>query len=158
VSCDKTNCVISLGLTIMDRCAECEKRERVAEEEERIVRNRAFAERLSHIPGVIVSDTSDDGRTLREFVEPRDAQKTPLPCGCNKPHEPNASFFVSCIEDEGKRRNSFLLGPYTTHAEALANVERGRDLAVRNDPKAYWYSFGTCAIVEPTGTKGVFGK
>lgn len=32
MACDKTNCVISLGLTIMDRYPECERQERAAEE------------------------------------------------------------------------------------------------------------------------------
>lgn len=84
---------------------------------------------------------------------------TPIfPCGCDKPHKPGTSFFVSCIEDSDQQRKSLLLGPYATHTEALANVERGRKLAEENDPKAHWYSFGTCGIAEPTDRKGVFGK
>lgn len=79
-------------------------------------------------------------------------------CECGEGHPDGTSFFVSCIEDEGQRRKSYLLGPYSTHAEALANIDRGRKLAVENDPKAHWYSFGTCSISEPTERKGVFGK
>lgn len=79
-------------------------------------------------------------------------------CECGEGHPDGTSFFVSCIEDEGQRRKSYLLGPYATHEEALANVDRGRKLAVDNDPKAYWYSFGTCSIAEQTDKKGVLGK
>lgn len=162
VACDKTNCAISLGLTIMDRCSECEKQERAAEEAERIVRNAAFAAKwtrredddMGQIPGV-VAPVVDDDKSLREFVE---TCAPTLSCGCNKPHEPGTSFFVSCIEDSGQRRNALLLGPYDTHEEALANVDRGRKLAEANDPKAHWYSFGTCSINGPTERKGVFGK
>lgn len=47
MSCNKSNCVIALGLTIMDRCPECEKIENAAKEEERIARNAAFASKWS---------------------------------------------------------------------------------------------------------------
>jgi len=43
MSCSKSNCVIALGLTIMDRCPECEKIETAAKEEERITQNAASA-------------------------------------------------------------------------------------------------------------------
>lgn len=134
----------------MDRCSECEKQERAAKEKERIAQNQAFAARWS-------SDYTEMGRKSGNKSPPI-VQRIEEPELVTILPEQDTSFFVSCIEDEGKRRNSFLLGPYATHAEALANVEHGRDLAVKNDPKAYWYSFGTCAIVEPTETKGVLGK
>ena len=163
MACDKTNCVISLGLTIMDHCPECEKQERAAEEAERIARNAAFAAKWTRrdddeiscpVPGV-VAPVVDNGKSLREFVE---TCAPILPCGCDKPHHILDVFFVSCVEDSGQRRNALLLGPYDTHEEAIANVDRGRNLAETSDPKAYWYSFGTCSIRGPTEQKGVFGK
>lgn len=149
--CDKTNCVISLGLTIMDRCPECEMQECAAEEAERIARNQAFATKWSR------DDSERD--PIRAPVAPEELEsRATLLCGCDKPHADGTQFFVSCIEDSGQRRNALLLGPYDTHEEALANVDRGRKLAEANDPKAHWYSFGTCSIKGPTEQKGVFGK
>jgi hypothetical protein len=71
--------------------------------------------------------------------------------------DPDAVFFVTCIEDEGEHRRLMLLGPYDTHAEALGNVDRGRKLA-EQDPKAHWYYFGTCSMAKDTEVKGAFGK
>ena len=62
-------------------------------------------------------------------------------------------YYVSVVE--GKRRG-FLLGPYDTHAEAKANVARGRKLAVKADPWAEFYAFGTCRITA-LKVKAVFG-
>jgi hypothetical protein len=146
----------------MDRCPECEKQERAAEEAERVERNHAFAEKQPVIVGAVVrGHWTDDGPMHPLFPLPGTRfTRNPelLPCGCDKPHKSGASFFVSCIEDSGQRRNALLLGPYNTHEEALANVDRGRKLAETNDPKAHWYSFGTCSIQGPTEWKGVFGK
>lgn len=151
MNCNKSNCVIALGLTIMDRCPECEKIDNAAKEEERIARNVAFAAKWSRddvpIPGV-VTDRVDSKETLREFV---------ARSGHDAAHSDDAVFFVSCIEDEGEHRRLMLLGPYDTHAEALGNVDRGRKLA-EQDPKAHWYYFGTCSMAKETETKGVFGK
>jgi hypothetical protein len=159
VACDKTNCVISLGLTIMDHCPECEKQERAAEEAERVERVRAFAARWSRDDDTNKSSSAAYHQEMaRRRAEIQKSREESNSCNCDKPHEPDTSFFVSCIEDSGQRRKSLLLGPYDTHEEALANVDRGRKLAEANDPKAYWYSFGTCSIHGPTERKGVFGK
>lgn len=150
----------------MDRCPECEKIDRAAEEAERTARAQAFAEANKWKPPPPPSVSRDGGKTWTRVDEPNRDPVTPeelesratLPCGCDKPHAEGAQFFVSCIEDSGERRNALLLGPYDTHEDALANVDRGRKLAGDADPKAYWYSFGTCSISEPTDMKGVFGK
>lgn len=63
------------------------------------------------------------------------------------------SFYVT-VKD-GKRYG-FLLGPYGTHREALANVARGRDLANGADPRAAFYAFGTASTTDVRRT--VFGK
>ena len=53
------------------------------------------------------------------------------------------------------KRTAFLLGPYKTHAEVLANVEEGRRLASKVDPWADFDAFGTSSL--PLGS-GVVGK
>ena len=64
-------------------------------------------------------------------------------------------YFVSVIDAD---RFAFALGPYPTHAEALANVERGRKIVAEKYPvKAHWYSYGTSRMDAGSGQVGVFG-
>lgn len=37
----------------------------------------------------------------------------------------------------------WMAGPYSTHAEALADVLRARELADENDPRAWFMAWGT---------------
>ena len=146
MSCNKSNCVIALGLTIMDRCPECEKIERASER----------ASEPIHCPRVCEPTPSvshDGGKTWTRV----DAQTCADSSAKQDIDDLDAVFFVSCIEDEGEHRRLMLLGPYDTHAEALRNVDHGRKLA-EQDPKAHWYYFGTCSMAKETETKGVFGK
>ena len=53
-------------------------------------------------------------------------------------------YYVTMKRD---RRTAWLLGPYETHAEALAKVERGRHLARSADPFADFDAFGTSRIM-----------
>lgn len=48
-------------------------------------------------------------------------------------------------------RAGFLLGPYTTHGEALGNVERARRYALKTDGDAVWYEFGTAKATAKPG-------
>jgi len=64
-------------------------------------------------------------------------------CDCTEPHPPGHVFFVSVHDG---RRTGFLLGPYDTHGEAIANVERSKRLAQGADPKADTYTYGTCSL------------
>jgi hypothetical protein len=61
-------------------------------------------------------------------------------------------YFVSVRNDAGDAR--MLLGPYDSHLESLENVSRGRALAEQRDPRACWYSYGTCRVHDdqPTPT------
>lgn len=52
----------------------------------------------------------------------------------------NVGFYVTVI-DHG--RVGKLLGPYDTHEDALANVDRAKAKAHEADPDAHWYAFGT---------------
>jgi len=153
ISHNKSNCVIALGLTVIDRCPECDKIENAAKEEERIARNAAFASKWSR-------DYAEMGRVSNNkrppYVQHTEATDPPT-IGEDIEERLDAVFFVSCIEDEGEHRRLMLLGPYDTHAEALGNVDRGRKLA-EQDPKAHWYYFGTCSMAKDTEVKGVLGK
>jgi hypothetical protein len=68
-----------------------------------------------------------------------------------------ARLFYVTVRDAG--RTGFLLGPYSTHGEALANVKRGTRLAQDANSRAVFYAFGTSRW--KTGDpvpKTVFGK
>jgi hypothetical protein len=52
-------------------------------------------------------------------------------------------FYVSVVRSPRKR--AFLAGPYTTHAEALSNVERVRKAACELDPWMDFDAFGTAS-------------
>lgn len=52
-------------------------------------------------------------------------------------------YYVSVIN--GKRKG-LLKGPYSSHEQALANVEDGRARALEIDAYAHFYWFGTCSI------------
>jgi len=43
-------------------------------------------------------------------------------------------------------RYALLLGPFTTHAEALARVDEVASYAFTIDPKNYFYAYGTCRL------------
>jgi len=64
-------------------------------------------------------------------------------------------FYVTVKNDKGK--TGALLGPYTTHKEALDNVSRGTKLAYDADPRAPWYSYGTTKLTAENLPKSVFG-
>jgi len=55
-------------------------------------------------------------------------------------------------------RTGYLLGPYPTHADALANVERGKGLANGANSWAVFYTYGTCSLPRGTAVKTVFGQ
>lgn len=71
--------------------------------------------------------------------------------------DPSKLFYVT-VRDAG--RTGWLLGPYELHAEALANVDRGRSLAENVDVRAVWYAFGTAGVPRDLAEKikPVFGK
>lgn len=64
-------------------------------------------------------------------------------------------YYVSVISGS---RKGLLLGPYDNHETAIANVDRGRELAIEADTWAVHYAFGTCSITTPKKLpKSVFG-
>ena len=50
-------------------------------------------------------------------------------------------YYVSAIDDG---RSARVCGPFTTHAEALENVEPARKALEDVDPRACFYAIGTC--------------
>lgn len=52
-------------------------------------------------------------------------------------------YYVSLRRGE---RTSLLAGPFATHAEALAMVQRAADEAEKVDPRTFWDPHGTCSL------------
>lgn len=65
-------------------------------------------------------------------------------------------FYVTVISG---KKVGFLLGPYSTHEEALENVDRGKSRAIETDPWAHFYYFGTSKWKDPKAPlpNSVFG-
>jgi hypothetical protein len=57
--------------------------------------------------------------------------------------EPNVGFYVT-VRKHGQ--SGKLLGPYDTHAEALAHVDRAKAKAAEVDPWSHFYEFGTARV------------
>src|SRR5436305_14155355 len=87
------------------------------------------------------------------------------PCPCGRYHRSDymtgwerdanglpIGYYVT-VRDAG--RAGFLLGPYRRHREALADVDRGAELARAADPRAAFYAFGTARAPE---RRAVFGR
>jgi len=69
------------------------------------------------------------------------------------PDNKAGDYFVS-FQPLGSRKYGLVLGPYQTHAQALAMVETGKELANRVDAQAGFYGFGTCRLPENSGRVG----
>lgn len=82
--------------------------------------------RIAELEALVAATTRDGGHNMGYYVTVRDAGKT-----------------------------GFLLGPYPTHDEALGNVEHGRELALKRDPFAHFYAFGTARATERQTVFGV---
>ena len=61
------------------------------------------------------------------------------------------------IKDAERGRVGYLLGPYDTHGEALANVKRAGDMAEDVDAWATFYNIGTCSVPADKAIRTVFG-
>lgn len=66
-------------------------------------------------------------------------------------HQPMPAEVLYYVTAREGRKTAFLLGPYVSHPEALARVERGKELAERTDPYAWFYAYGTasCPASQP---------
>jgi hypothetical protein len=72
----------------------------------------------------------------------------PTACDCGSQHPTGQRFYVSVI-DGGRR--GLLLGPFATHAAALARVNVVRSWCIDRDQRAHWYGFGTAGMAPPAG-------
>lgn len=78
-------------------------------------------------------------------------------CVCEDAQCPGdgGGYFVTVLDGT---RVGWLLGPYDTHEDALANVERGNALASAADARAHWYAFGTARVKGGRLPSAVFGR
>lgn len=58
------------------------------------------------------------------------------------------AFYVTLIRDD--KRIAWLAGPYATHEEALALVDRAWAKACDLDSRCHFYARGTTSITRPT--------
>lgn len=57
-----------------------------------------------------------------------------------KPDSRPGSYFVSAIDGA----NTYLMaGPYDSHVDALADVQKASDIAYQYDERAHWMLWGT---------------
>jgi len=69
------------------------------------------------------------------------------------PHTEPRDFYVSLIRD---KRVALLAGPFATHTEALAAVDRAADAAYTIDPWSHFDLRGTCSL--PRSDANPIGK
>lgn len=81
-------------------------------------------------------DLLDEHRGLGDFQAYPDVAFHPDP----RP----GHYFVTAVNGEG--RYASLLGPLSTHQEALQHVRIVQDYAITLQPSATWYRFGTCRL------------
>ena len=82
------------------------------------------------------------GTCGQQRMNTRDRKKHERTCA-------NIRDYYVTVRDAG--HTGWLLGPFTTHQEALDAVERGRDLANEWNAKAWFMAFGTASV--PSGTR-----
>lgn len=87
-----------------------------------------------------------------------------MDCICGETHQDGANYYVSVVRDTAKGPNSdyrLLAGPFTDHADALAMVDRARELALAKynpEGRAYWYGYGTVAMAEDYRKPGILNE
>ena len=79
-------------------------------------------------------------------------------CGASPAPDPGCEygFYVTCIRSA--RQRALVLGPFETHPEALAAVDRGRQLALEADSHCVFDAFGTARLVASPGAELPGGK
>ena len=64
-------------------------------------------------------------------------------------------YYVSCLADS---KYGLLLGPFSTHKEALDHVVRVQMKAEVLDPRAVWWSFGTARTADDHPKPGLLNR
>jgi len=67
----------------------------------------------------------------------------------------DGGYYVSCKDG---RQWWLMAGPYSTHAAALADVERALKIANDRDGRAWFMSWGTCHMKDTYREPGVLNK
>lgn len=68
----------------------------------------------------------------------------PAPEQCvQEPDSRPGPYFVSAVDGD---RVHIMAGPYEHHADALADVDRARDIAYSHDGRAWFMAWGTVRI------------
>lgn len=74
-----------------------------------------------------------------------------------KPDTKPGNYYVSAVRDDG--RHSMLVGPFRDdHAKALSLVDAATAAANKVDPRAPWYSYGTCRTEYDYDRPGVLNE
>jgi|SRR5688572_13855824 len=71
------------------------------------------------------------------------------------------NYYVSVVDrssNAGHGRTGLLLGPFASHAEALANQRAATDKAQEVCSAAIWYAFGTVRMADDYTKPGVLNK
>jgi hypothetical protein len=63
----------------------------------------------------------------------------------------SGSYYVSAVDGHDWWK---MAGPYRTHAEALADVNRALEIANKHDGRAWFMSWGTIRVAEGSSVPG----
>jgi hypothetical protein len=75
---------------------------------------------------------------------------------CDAVHcPPTGGYYVTCVDGPQWWK---MAGPYQTHAEALADVDRARDIANKIDGRAWFMGWGTAQVKEGATEPGRLNK
>ncbi len=72
--------------------------------------------------------------------------------GPGNPSPVPGNYYVSAVDGP---KFALLAGPYPSHAQALGMVATVTDIAMKLDPKAAFYGFGTCRMRDNYNRAGV---
>ena len=73
------------------------------------------------------------------------------PAKCPEP----GKYYVTCADGQ---EAALLSGPYPSHGAALMAQQKVSELAVKVQPRAAFYHFGTCRSVRPDKELGLFQR
>lgn len=73
--------------------------------------------------------------------------------------DPRKKFYVTMIREPGPRQKvAKLAGPFDRHEDALAHVDRARDVAIEVDPYSHFDAFGTAGVTADEHRPGVLNS
>ena len=75
--------------------------------------------------------------------------------GPGNPSPVSGNYYVSAVDGP---KFALLAGPYPSHAQALDMVDTVTAVAMKLDPKAAFYGFGTCRMRDDYNRPGVLNN